>query len=175
MGLISIDDAVATLEQAHAVVSDLFARIDDAQAQQPRTIGGGEWSAKDLMGHLAFWEELAIDAIEAWRDGRLPRAEQVFTGDHVDAINAENFERTAASSMDEVRARAARAHDTLVAMIREIPDDLWRAKPAYETTRRRTLAEMLGSVLGAPKKPFGHATAHEADLRAAVEAFSSTR
>lgn len=149
-------------------MTPLFAALSDADAITPGTIGGGEWSAKDLMGHLAFWEELAIEAIDAWRGGRIPRAESIFTADDVDAINAENFAQTAAQSLEELRRRAQESHQRIVALIGSLSDEEWNSKPAYETERRKRLSEMLGAVLGAPKRPFGHAFAHEADLRARV-------
>lgn len=161
-------EAIDTLRQGHAVMTPLFAFLSEADATQPGTIGGGEWSAKDLMGHLACWEELAIEAVEAWTDGRIPRAESIFTADDVDAINAENFARTSAQSLDDVKQRAHDAHERIVALIGSLPDELWNSKPAYETERRKRLGEMLGAILGAPKRPFGHAFAHEADLRARV-------
>lgn len=173
MAQVTRNEAIATLEEGQRMLAPLFAALNDAQAVEPKTIGGGEWSAKDLMGHLAFWEELAIEAIDAWRDGRIPRAEAIFSGDDVDAANAQNFSRTAAQSLDEVRARAAEAHERILALIASLSDDEWASKPAYETGRRRRLAEMLGAVLGAPKRPFGHAFAHEPDLRARVEAVRS--
>lgn len=171
MGRMTQDEAIEVLEHGHAALSALFARLTDEQMQQPKTIGGGDWSARDLMGHIAFWEELAIDAIESWRAGRRPRAEDIFGDDAVDAANADNDERTAAQTTDEIKQRAARAHQTVVSLIREIPGELWSSKAPYKTERRRTLGEMAGAVLGAPKGPFAHAFAHEPDLRAAVEAF----
>lgn len=161
-------EAIDTLRQGHDVMMPLFDALSEADATKPATIGGGEWSAKDLMGHLALWEELAIEAVEAWRDGRIPRAESIFNADDVDAINADNFARTSAQPLEQVRARAREAHQRIVALIGSLSDEEWNSKPAYETERRKRLAEMLGAVLGAPKRPFGHAFAHEADLRARV-------
>ncbi|HEX9695218.1 MAG TPA: DinB family protein [Actinomycetota bacterium] len=171
MDPISQHEAIDVLERGHATLSALFARLDDEQAQQPKTIGGGDWSAKDLMGHIAFWEELAIEAIESWRAGRRPQAEDIFGSEDVDAANARNHERTTVQTLGEVRERFARAHATLVALIRGTSDEEWLSKPSYPAQRRRALREMLAAVVGAPKGPFDHASAHEADLRDAVEAF----
>jgi len=61
--------------------------------------------------------------------------------------------------------RAAAAHAAVVAAIEGAGDDEWLARPAYPGARRPSLADLLGRVLGAPNRPFGHAFAHLDDLR----------
>jgi hypothetical protein len=165
------ESAVATLKDGDGRLWSLFDRIDDEQMVVPRTIGGGDWSAKDLMGHVAFWEELAIDALNAIRAGRRPAVEALFARgiEGIDEANAQNQERTAAASVEEVRARARVAHETCVKAIEAMDDDEWRARVPYEAARRETTAELLGSIMGAPKKPFGHAFAHLEDLAGYVQ------
>jgi len=144
--------------------------LPDEQLVRAGTIGGGDWSAKDLMGHIAFWEELALEAIGDWRAARRPAAEAIFE-QGVDAANAQDQARWAAAPVDEVRARARKAHESLLKAITELSDGDWRTKASYPTRRRQTLAVLLGSVLGAPQRPFGHTFAHLPDLEAYVAAF----
>jgi hypothetical protein len=167
-------DAIATLEEGQAKLDALFARLSDEAMERPKTIGGGDtsgarsgWSAKDLLGHVAFWEELAADVIEAHRTGRQPRVAAIFSGDgSVDRANAENQARSAAMSLADVRQRAATAHRALVDGIRSLADDEWGALPTYESPRQRPLGELLGGITGAKDRPFGHAWAHLDDLGA---------
>src|SRR5262249_22422926 len=169
------EEAIATLEEGQAALDTLLARLSPEQLVRPATIGGGDWSAKDLLGHIAFWEELASQALNDWRAGRTPAVEQIFAGGAatVDAANAENQERTARQDPEEVRARAATAQTTILQAIRTMSDDEWRAKSIYPTKRLTTLVELLGGILGAPKRPFGHAFAHLAELEAYVESMSA--
>jgi hypothetical protein len=164
-------EARATLDQGHEALEALFARLSTEQMEEPATIGGGEWSAKDLRGHIAFWEELAAEAANAWREGRRPEAEDIFATDAegVHAANARNFERTRLQTVEAVNARARKAHGDVLSLVDNLSDEEWASKAPYETERRRTLGTMLGSILGAPKRPFGHAFAHVDDLRAYVE------
>ena len=163
-------EALATLAEGHAAVEALAARLDDEQLTAPKTIGGGDWSAKDLLGHLAFWEELALEALADLRAGRMPRVEPFFArgAEGVDELNAGNSERTATQPLDEVRARAAAAHAGITGAIGSMSDDEWGAKVPYETERRETTALLLAGILGAPKRGFGHAFAHLPDLEASV-------
>jgi hypothetical protein len=162
------EQALATLADGQARMASLFGQLSDEQFARRGTIGGGEWSAKDLLGHIAFWEELALETIAAWRRGEKPRIEETFTGGGVDALNAWNEERKASWSAKEVRSEAKETHSRLVAEIEAMSDQEWQSKAPYQTERRSRLVTELGSVLGAPKRPFGHAFAHLADLEANV-------
>jgi hypothetical protein len=171
MAVPSRDEAVRTLEEGHARVGELLSGLSEAELTKPATIGGGDWSAKDLIGHLAFWEELALEAIEQWRAGRTLRVETgIFAqgSEGIDRANAEAVARKAEWSLEEVRSRAEDTHRTLLAEIESMNDEEWTANAFYPTERREHLADLLGSVLGAPKGPFGHASAHTPDLEAYV-------
>ena len=132
-------------------------------------MGGGDWSAKDLMGHLAHWNEIAIEALASWRKAERPEIEDVW-GDGVDQLNAENYERGKADSTEHARDRMRRSHAALVGAIGEMDDVEWHSKAPYRTERRAWLGMMLGSISGAPKRAFGHAFAHLPDLERYVSA-----
>jgi hypothetical protein len=171
MAVPSRDEAVRTLDEGRARVGELLSGLSEAELTKPATIGGGDWSAKDLIGHLAFWEELALEAIEQWRAVRTPRVETgIFAqgSEGIDRANAEAVARKAEWSLEEVRSRAEDTHRTLLAEIESMSDEEWTANAFYPTERRKHLADLLGSVLGAPKQPFGHASAHIPDLEAYV-------
>jgi hypothetical protein len=163
------EEAAATLESLRDRVLELLARVPEGRRTQ-EGIGGGDWSVKDLMGHLAHWESLALEAIEAWgRDSR-PVAETYFAGgaEAIDAANAKDAERKAAWDYEEVRVDADDVHARLLEAIKGMSDEQWQAKAPYPTERRNTMASLLGSILGAPKAPFGHASAHLPDLEAFI-------
>src|SRR5437870_3789711 len=124
-------EALATLEEAWTTVAGLLSLLSEEQACEPSTIGGGEWSAKDLLGHLAFWEELAVEALNERRAGGRPRIEDVFAAGAagVDAENAANSARTAAQSLNEVLARAGASKEAIVAAIWSMTDQEWSGKP----------------------------------------------
>ena len=96
----------------------------------------------------------------------MPYVEERFRagGDAVDELNAGYDRRTAGLSLDDVRGRAAETHRRLVDAVAAITDEEWRSKAPYEAERRDRLGNLLGSITGAPKRPFGHALAHLPDL-----------
>src|SRR5919204_706248 len=164
--------AVAMLEAGQEELDSLFGQLTDAELSQPATIGPGEWAAKDLMGHIAFWEELALETIDAWRAGRRPRVEDISGQAGTDRANADNQARTAPQSSAEIRSRAASAHQALRSALSSLSEAEWNAPAPYDTPSAPSLGDMLGGVLGAPDHPFGHTYAHLDDLRAYVRSLS---
>ena len=160
---ITRDEALAMLEDGQQKVDALVAQLSDEEQERPATIGGGDSSAKDLLGHIARWNEIAIEALGSWRKGERPEIEDVW-GDGVDRLNAQNYERSKADSPEQARERLRRSHDALVGAIREMDNAEWHSEAPYQTERRSWLGIMLGSITGAPKRAYGHAFAHLPDL-----------
>jgi len=145
-------EALTILADGQAQLDALFATLDDAALAKPATIGGGEWSAKDLMGHIAFWEELALEAIDASRAGRTPAVDEF---KNADEANAHNQRNTAPQSLADTRKRAATAHSAITSAIQSMSDSEWDAK----------LGKRVAGILGGPRGAFDHAWAHLDDLR----------
>jgi len=155
------EEALAVLAAGQAELDAQFARLNEADLAVPGTLGGGDWAPKDLMGHIALWEELALQTVDAWRAGVAPASAEKDT----DELNAENQAAQAATSVPELRARAASAHAAVLAVVHSLSDADWNAPLSWPNAQPITLGERLGSVLAAPGRPFGHAYAHLDDLR----------
>jgi len=84
--------------------------------------------------------------------------------DDVDAVNAENYERSKADSPEQARERSTRAHEALAGAIREMDNAEWHSESPCATERRAWLGMLMGSITGAPKSAYGHAFAHLPDL-----------
>ena len=159
-------EAIEILERGQARLDELMEGLHEEDLTRPATIGGGDWSAKDLIGHIAFWEDLALQTIVAAKAHSRSPAEDIFSRPGgVDQANAEDQERKRNWSQKRVRVDAEETHRRLLEAISSMGDVEWRSKVGEE---RRSLGEALGRVLGAPKRPFGHVFAHLPDLEAFV-------
>ena len=52
-----------TLENAWQQFKESYQGLSEAQISQPGVIG--EWSVKDIIGHVTTWEEEALKALSA--------------------------------------------------------------------------------------------------------------
>jgi Mycothiol maleylpyruvate isomerase N-terminal domain len=164
------DEAIRLLEEQHAEVARLFAELEPAAFERRGTIGGGEWSAKDLAAHLGAWEEFSLEVLEAFGRGERPAIEDEFGREGaVDRLNAREERRFLATPSDEVLARFEDLHGRIVGEIGSMSDDGWAAAYPFDPDDA-TIGDRVGGLLGSAEGRFLHASAHLPDLRAYVEA-----
>jgi hypothetical protein len=167
-------EAVSTLREGQKRLDELLARLSDEDLVKPATIGGGDWSAKDLIGHVAAWEEQALISLTEWRRGEMPAVERpggpMSGSDGVDAFNARAVDEKRGVSLQGVVEHARATHQDLLEAIDGLSDEEWLAKAPYQGTdgRDRLLATLLGFLTAAPERLFGHVFAHLPDLEAYV-------
>ena len=163
----SPEEAVAAIDSAHREVHAALAGISLDELEEPATIGGGEWSAKDLVGHLTTWEEIAVATIDEWRAGERPGIVDTFAADGTDGLNADEVARKSVQPASELLRRFDEVHEQLCAALRGISPDEWGQHATYDDgDRDRTLGSLLGGILGSEAGPFRHVAAHQRDLRA---------
>jgi hypothetical protein len=158
--------AIRVLERGRAETLELI-DILPHRALTTAGLDGGEWSPKDLIGHLTSWEEYALDALAAWDRGERAPIDELQFSVSTSRINRQNVERKAAWTLAKVRRESARVHQELVGAIEGLAATRW-GRPA--TARGRTaLAVRLGNILGGPKGLYRHEEAHHPSLRAFAE------
>jgi hypothetical protein len=160
------EEAISLLEDGQSAVRGLIARLPESALTRPG-LGGGDWSPKDLIGHLASWEEHALAALEAWdRDEGAPIDRETYTRG-TNAVNAEAVAARASLTVEEVWHQADITHASLIDRIARMADSRWE-NPA--TSRgRKPLGHRLGQILGSAAGGFRHAEAHLKSLTAFVE------
>lgn len=157
------------LEEQHAEVASLLAELDEPAFVRRGTIGGGEWSAKDLAAHLGSWEEFAITTLEEVARGERPSIEDEFAGGNAtDRLNEQEVQRFLDAPATDVMARFEDVHRRIARTIEGMTDDEWTAAYAFDPDDR-TLGERIGSLLGSEAGGFLHASDHVPDLRAYVD------
>ncbi len=122
-------------------------------------LGGGEWSPKDLLGHLESWEEHALAALDAWQRGETAPLDNA---PGVDRLNLDEVARKADRGLQDMRAACEATHAELLRVFNALSDEDWARH--VPTSPDRTFGEAVGSILGGPLGPFRHDPAHWDDL-----------
>jgi hypothetical protein len=164
--MMSPAEAVETLARGHRHVQALLAGISLDELEEPATIGGGEWSAKDLIGHVTSWEEIALATVEEWRAGEDPAILATFAADGTDRLNADEVARKSGTPLRGQLARFDAIHGRLAAVLHGFDDGEWERAARDEREPDRSIGALLGGVLGTDGAPFDHISAHLQDLRA---------
>jgi hypothetical protein len=169
------NEALRIVEGGHLALEELFSQLSDEDFSQRGTMGGGEWSAKDVAAHIGGWYERYMGVgIDAIRRGERPGFADLTVGGEVadDRVNAEIIEEWLAIPAAEVRKRYRNANEGMMEAIRGLSESEWKADvPPVpgSAEQRQSVGDVLGETWGAPDYPFGHAFAHFDDVRAFVE------
>jgi DinB superfamily len=146
--------------------TDMLLDAIDPTAYETTGLGGGDWSPKDLIGHLETWDQHALDAIAAWQAGERPAIGVALETLGTDEVNRREVERKAALPLEEVRTSAAGTHRALLDALASVSDDWWRS---HEQGEERSHGQMLGGVLGGSRGYFRHDPDHWPDLEGFAE------
>jgi len=136
---------------------EALADLPDADLSEPRTHG---WSGRDLMAHLTFWQEVALNVAKelALRETSPLKVQSDADWDaRGDAINEEIRVAALALPLDEVRARFRQIPGELRGYLTVVPETRWLKNSEYEqffldetTDHYAAHADDLAAVLGAP-------------------------
>src|SRR5262245_56974177 len=103
----------AILDRIDGAWRELMQALDDIPADRLAEPGpSGDWSVAELYGHLAFWDEHAVEEIGRARAG-LPRQDNAWQ-----AMNEADHAARQGQSLEAQRAAMHRAHERLIERLR---------------------------------------------------------
>ncbi len=158
-------DALSIIRDARLRLSALIGQLSDAELETSAALGGGDWSVKDLIGHLASWEERAL----LWLDA--PTSVDPSSYPATDEFNAAEVDRKASWTLTHVQDHARTTHDGVLAAIESTDDETWFADvrvPGRDDPVPRGL--VVGMILAGDEHGlFAHDLAHLADVEMYVQ------
>jgi len=120
------------LGQAWTDFEASYAGLSDEQMLMPGV--QGDWSVRDIIAHVTWWEEEALEHLPLIRQGGRPPRYSVRYGG-IDAFNALRTEQRRHLSLAEVRRQHDDVHARLVEYATAAPEELY----THETRFRRRL------------------------------------
>jgi hypothetical protein len=120
------------LDQAWTAFKESYAGLSDSQMTEPGVTGN--WSVKDIIAHVTWWEEEALKHLPLIIEGgRPPRYSTKYGG--IDAFNAQMTEQKQGLALSDVIGQMDETHRRLVAYVQCIPEEQF----TRETRARRRL------------------------------------
>jgi hypothetical protein len=108
------------LDTAWTAFKESYAGLSDSQLTEPGVTG--QWSVKDLIAHVTWWEEEALQHLpRILTGGRPPRYSLQYGG--IDAFNAQMTEQTRGLSLADVLRQSEDTHQRLLAYIHSVPEE----------------------------------------------------
>lgn len=117
-------------QRINAAWQDLQGALDGLSDEEMLAAGAvGEWSVRDLMAHVATWEEEALHALPIIvQGGKLPR---YASQGGIDAFNARQQEAKRSMSLDRLREEMAATHQRFLALIDRIPESVYATEGRF--------------------------------------------
>lgn len=120
------------LEGLWAKFNESFAGLSDDQLTEPGVTG--DWSVKDILAHVSWWEEESIKHLPAILQGEQPpRYSRLYGG--IDAFNALMTGQWRELTLSEVQQRLEATHKQLMDFLHSVPEEQY----TKETRFRRRL------------------------------------
>lgn len=100
----------------------------------------GDWSVRDIIAHVTWWEEEALEHLPLiLRGGRPPRYSVKYGG--IDAFNAVMTKRKEGLTLAEVLTEQSDTHRRLLEYLERVPDDQLTGETRF---RRRLRLDTYG-------------------------------
>lgn len=126
------EKVINKIEQAWAAFQDSYAGLTDEQILEPGVTG--DWSVRDILAHVTWWEAEALKHLPLiMQGGRPPRYADLYGG--IDAFNAQMTERKRRLKLSEVRYQLDKTHLRVLEYLQSVPEEQF----ASETRFRRRL------------------------------------
>ncbi len=129
---------IADLETGHALLTQLLQDLDETHIQSREVYP--TWTIKELLAHLAGWDDACIASLRAFARGDSP-ATPASRG--IDPYNESTVHEREALSLEQVIAEWKLARAEFIAAIRDLPDEKVSQPFVMPWGRRGTLANMV--------------------------------
>lgn len=126
------------LEKTWADFHQSYAGLSPEELVRPGVMD--EWSVKDLLAHVSWWEEETLKHLPEVLQGIRPQRYSVLYGG-IDAFNALMTEKWQTLSLTETQKKANATHAALIAYLRTLPEELFTSNTRF---RRRLRLDTYG-------------------------------
>src|SRR5262245_8655387 len=116
------------LDRAWTEFKESYTGLSDSQLTEPGVMG--DWSVKDILAHVTWWEEEALKHLPLIiKDGRPPRYSAQYGG--IDAFNALMTERRRDLSLVEVLRQQEVTHRQLIDYLQSVPEEQFKRETRF--------------------------------------------
>ncbi len=135
------DEMVQAMERDHA---DLLAALQNLSREALTTRPVIEaWTVKDLLGHMAMWQQVAIQFVADYRQEGLPKSLGLADDAAIDAYNRRGAELRRDWPLERVQAELDASYRSLLASVKSLTDDELHAPLGGPWENKTTLEHLI--------------------------------
>lgn len=144
----------ARIQATNAELERLIMQLSVAQMNIPGAVG--VWSVKDVLAHIAFWQNYIAKVVRAAKRGEEP---QLYADDQTERYNASVTKQYYLASLGGVLARLHTAREDLLEAIADLSDEQLNQVDYFPWSNGRSLLEHITA------SSFGHDQEHIQQIR----------
>ncbi len=110
-------ELIDKVEQEHAEWQSLLSEVGEVRMTEPGVTG--DWSVKDIIAHIAAWEQRVLDRMES----ETTATPLEMSGWEMDKMNDAYYERNKNRSLEDVRNTAASTHAHFMQLVRSLSEE----------------------------------------------------
>jgi len=131
-------ELITTLRSQRERLEAALAGLSEAQITKPGA--NGQWSVKDLIAHLTYWERGMVDVLEQIARGEPIQDDEAAT---TDAINVRVYARNRERALTDVLADFQETYRRLVNSLQALPEETLSGPSPYESQDGKRLWEYI--------------------------------
>jgi uncharacterized damage-inducible protein DinB len=135
------EQALEKLDQSRQALFAALEGLDNKDMDSP--LVEGDWTIKDVLGHIASWEQTCVEPMRAFSSGADFSAEIIV--DH-NAWNARQFAQKKDLPLDDILRDLSRLRLEVLAMADKLSDQQWEQTIRMPWGEQGTTAEMLAGL-----------------------------
>jgi hypothetical protein len=116
-----------------------------AEAQKSETLLENGWRVEDLMAHIAAWERVGYDIVQAARDGEPLKTYVSKVFESIDDFNAQAYEANKDKSLHEIEAKFQAAYQDFVVLIEPLDEAFIASNLPFEDAEGITVELIISS------------------------------
>ncbi|MFN8481788.1 MAG: ClbS/DfsB family four-helix bundle protein [Anaerolineae bacterium] len=144
-------DLLRTLDEGRRLWEETLARVSEARMEEPGVVG--DWTTKDVVAHVGFWERWVGVALQASLQGARASMTERFGGDvpeaaqdwTTDEMNAWVYERNRSRPVAEVVMEEQQIYRRLYTTLRGMRDEDLFTAGRFPWARERAVEAVAGN------------------------------
>ncbi len=135
------DQALAQLVESRQALLTAIEGLSEERMTHEKV--EGEWTAKDILGHIASWEEVAVDALRAIAANELAAVEVI---SDFDAWNGEQAASKRPEALGVILNGLVAARGEFLTLVAQALPEQWEETFTWPWGHRNTLAEAMAGL-----------------------------
>jgi hypothetical protein len=147
-------ELIDRIEQAHSDWQSLLTEVGESHMEEPGVTG--DWSVKDIIAHIAAWEQRVLDRVESEAKG----TPLEMSDWDLDKMNERFYERSRDRSLADVLDEASAVHARFMDFVRSLSEDELFKGGRYKWTEGEPFYHWVEG------NSYGHYEEHAGPIRA---------